>query len=298
MANVVLIGNQLTAFDCIEFDPALRWIDVMNDVAFLTMDLSAHGRRDLAFRFLDVYLQHSGDYAGLAVLRVYEVYRALVRASVAGLRRHSLGEHESGDPDYLTCAEALAIRNPRVAPRLLITHGVSGSGKSTLATELLEIAGAIRIRSDVERKRLFGLAPAQRSDHHGKDIYTPEATGATFERLAACARMALQAGHPVIVDAAFLRVDERRVFRTLAAELRVPFSILHCEAAEVRLRERVATRLDRGTDASEANLAVLAHQLSTYEPLDEAERAMALKVSTDEPLDVPSLLARWFAIAP
>ena len=75
LANAVLIGDEATAFDCIEFDPALRWIDVMSDVAFLTMDLKAHGRPDLAFGFLDAYLQRSGDYGGLRVLRFYEVYR-------------------------------------------------------------------------------------------------------------------------------------------------------------------------------------------------------------------------------
>jgi predicted kinase len=99
----------------------------------------------------------------------------------------------------------------------------------------------------------------------------------------------------VIVDAAFLRRDERRAFRALAVELRVPFSILHCQAAEVKLRQRVTNRLASGTDASEANLAVLERQLATQEPLDEEERVVALNVNTDEPPDVPSLLARWLA---
>lgn len=299
LCNVALIEDALTAFDCIEFDPALRWIDVMSDVAFLTMDLTAHGRPDLAFRFLDVYLQHTGDYAGLPVLRTYEVYRALVRAMVASLRAQApeaaLG---AAGPDYLACAEALASQITNPSPRLMITHGLSGSGKSTVAAELLALAGAIRIRSDVERKRLFGFSPVQRSAEHGIDIYTPEATRLTFERLAVYARSALQAGYPVIVDAAFLRRDERRVFRALAVELRVPFSILHCQASEGQLRQRVVTRLEGGTDASEANLAVVDRQLTTYEPLDEEERATALEVVTDQPLDAPSLLARWLALAP
>lgn len=298
LANVVLIDDHLTAFDCIEFDPALRWIDVMSDVAFLTMDLKAHGRKDLAFRFLDAYLQHSGDYAGLPVLRFYEVYRALVRALVCRLRvRAGADAAQSVEPDYLGCAVQLA-RTPGDAPRLMITHGMSGSGKSTMAAALLAAAGAIRIRSDVERKRLFGLAAQQRSAEQHAEIYTQDATQRTLARLAECARTALQAGYPVIVDAAFLRRDERLAFRALAAELRVPFSILRCRAAETQLRRRVVARDAEGRDASEATLAVLERQLATHEPLDPGECALALEVVTDAPVDTAALSARWLALSP
>src|SRR5437868_5511543 len=217
---------------------------------------------------------------------------------VACLRARTVGAGpQPVEPDYLACAEALAARNAGLAPRLMITHGLSGAGKSTIAAELLAVAGALRIRSDVERKRLFGLAPLQRSTEQAVDIYTPEATRRTFERLAACARTALEAGYPVIVDAAFLRRDERMAFRALAAELRVPFSILHCQATEAQLRQRVKARRAGGTDASEANLAVLERQLATHEALDGEERAMTLDVATEEPLDVASLLDRWLARA-
>ena len=295
LANVVLLDQHLSAFDCIEFDAALRWIDVMSDVAFLTMDVKAHGRADLAFRFLDAYLQHSGDYAGVPVLRFYEVYRALVRALVCRLRaRTGADDSEPGEPDYLACAAELA-RTVGAAPRLMITHGFSGSGKSTLAAALLSEAGAIRIRSDVERKRLFGLAALQRSAARQAEIYSQEATRRTFARLAECARTALQAGCPVIVDAAFLRRDERLAFRALAAQLRVPFSILDCQAPEALLRRRVAARESQGNDASEATLAVLERQLASHEPLGQDERGFALEVATDEPVDSASLCARWLA---
>lgn len=297
LANVVLIEDHLTAFDCIEFDPALRWIDVMSDVAFLTMDLKAHGRRDLAFRFLDAYLQHSGDYAGVPVLRFYEVYRALVRAWVARLRGRAGAEvAQAIEPDYLACATRLA-RTSNSAPRLMVTHGLSGSGKSTMAAALLGAAGAIRIRSDVERKRLFGLGAHQRSVEQRAEIYTPDATQRTFARLAECARTALQAGYPVIVDAAFLRRDERLAFRALAAELRVPFSILRCRAGEAELRRRVAARDAEGRDASEATLEVLERQLATQEPLDPGECTVTLDVATDAPVDMAALSARWLAFS-
>lgn len=297
LSNLVQIDGELTAFDCIEFDPALRWIDGMSDLAFLTMDLKAHRRGDLAFRVLDAYLQESGDYDGVPVLRFYEVYRALVRAMVTRLRAKALDEGSTDpDPDYLRCAEALAAGQAG-RQGLLITHGLSGSGKSTVAARLLAAAQAIRIRSDVERKRLFGLAPLQQSTGLAMDIYTPDATRRTFERLAACTRTALAAGFPVIVDAAFLRRDERLAFRALATELRVPFTILHCQATDAQLRRRVAARSTGGTDASEADLAVLERQMAFQEPLTREESAVALEVATEEPLDIDALHARWLALA-
>ncbi len=290
LANVVLIDGEATAFDCIEFDPALRWIDVMSDVAFLAMDLKAHDRSDLAFRFLDAYLQRSGDYPGVRVLPLYEVYRAMVRGLVSRIRSAS----DDARPDYLAWAQRL-VQAAGGKARLLITHGLSGSGKSTVAGQLLEVAGAIRVRSDVERKRLHGLDALQQSAGQGLDIYTPEATRRTFERLKECARTALQAGYPVIVDAAFLRRTERERFKTLAAGLGVPFTILSCQATESQLRQRVADRNTVGNDPSEANIAVLERQLASHEPLDGNERAVALEVTTDEPVDVRALCARWLS---
>lgn len=286
LANAVKLGNEVVAFDCIEFDPALRWTDVMGDVAFLSMDLQAHGRSDLAFRFLDAYLQHSGDYAGVPVLRFQQVYRALVRALVGRLRA------APGGPDYLACAQRLA-QPAAGGARLLTTHGVSGSGKSSLAGRLLEVAGAVRVRSDVERKRLFGLAALQSSAGRTPDVYSALATQRTFERLRECAGHALQAGYPVIVDATFLRRAERQTFRDWAATLRVPFAILHCHAGEAVLRERVAARGAGGSDASEATLAVLEQQLARQEPLAQDEQGCVLEARTEAALDVAALWARW-----
>jgi aminoglycoside phosphotransferase family enzyme/predicted kinase len=293
LANAVRIGDDVTAFDCIEFDPALRWTDVMGDVAFLTMDLKAHGRADLAFGFLDDYLQRSGDYGGVAVLRFYEVYRALVRSLVASLRFERVGgSGHSARPDYLACAEVAAHKGAAVE-RLLITHGVSGTGKSTLARQLLVSGNAIRVRSDVERKRLFGMDALERPAGERTDIYTSDATRRTFERLLWCSRIALQAGYPVIVDAAFLQRDERQAFQMLAAELRVPFAILHCQARKSELRQRVLARNAGGQDASDADVAVLEQQLLFEEPLDADERAFMLDVATDEPVNLAALCASW-----
>lgn len=282
LANVVKVGDEVLAFDGMEFDPALRWIDVMSDVGFFAMDLQAHGRSDLAFRFLDAYLQRSGDYAGLPVLRFQQVYRALVRGLVGRLRTAAEG------PDYLACAQRLA--QSAGGARLLITHGLSGSGKSSLAGRLLEAAGAVRVRSDVERKRLFGLAALQASAGQSPSVYSAEATQRTFARLGECAGHALRAGYPVIVDATFLHRAERRTFQALAAELQLPFAILHCRASEAMLRQRVAAR---GGDASEATVAVLEQQLVHHESLQPDELAVTLEARTDGPVDVAALWARW-----
>ena len=237
-----------------------------------------------------MYLQRSGDYAGLPVLRFYEVYRALVRSLVGRLRARGAAERQCG-VDYLACAKRLSS-DPAGGPRLLITHGLSGSGKSTLAGELVALAGAIRIRSDVERKRLFGLTSLQKSTGP-LNIYDEDATRRTFARLAECARFALNAGYGVIVDAAFLRRNERQAFRALAASLHVPFAILDCTADEGELRRRVGARLGAGRDASEADLAVLERQIAFREPLDSQERSMAIGAATDGPLRPDLMVEQW-----
>lgn len=293
LANVVVLGEQVTAFDCIEFDPSLRWIDVQSDIAFPFMDLIACGRPELAYRFLDAWLQRSGDYGGVAVLRFNAVYRALVRALVAAIRRSQ--SFTADGPDYLALAARLAgDRNPR----LLITHGLSGSGKSYVAQQLLERAGAIRIRSDVERKRLFGLGALDASATRiPGGIYGTGATRRTFDRLRELADRLLDAGWPVIVDAAFLRASERAAFAALAHERGVPFAILHCHAEPKLLRERVQARQSAAADPSEADLAVLERQLADHDPLSEAERAYTIDVDTSRKTDVHGVAGRWFADA-
>lgn len=310
LANAVALGEEVTAFDCIEFDPDLRWIDVQSEVAFLAMDLMAHARSDLAFRFLDAWLARSGDYEGVTALRYYLVYRALVRAMVAAIRA---GQQAAGGaptttpadapaaaptaaPDYLALADRLARLGD---PRLLITHGLSGSGKSHLAARLLEQAGALRLRSDVERKRLFGLRPLARSrSGPGDGIYRPEDSERTYARLLALATIALDAGWPVIVDAAFLRASERDAFRAAARERGLPFTILHCRAEAGLLRERIRAREQRGGDPSEAGLAVLERQLAGHDPLRDDERPLAIEVDTGRPVDVGALAEDWARRAP
>ena len=256
--NVVSLDGGVAAFDCIEFDPALRWIDVLDDIAFPVMDLSAHGRRDLAFRLLNQWLDRTGDHAALPALRFSIVYRALVRAQVEHLRGPG---HEAAARRYLETA--LSCLQPG-QPRLFITHGLPGSGKTFESQRVLEREGAIRLRSDVERKRLFGLGMLEDSRAKRLDLYNQDTTAQTYRQLFGAARLALQAGYPVILDAAFLRRSERAQALALARELGVLFSIVDCNAPPHVLRERL---LSRQGDASEAGAAVLDLLSTTAEPL-------------------------------
>ncbi|MEP6587867.1 MAG: AAA family ATPase [Polaromonas sp.] len=260
--NVLSLEGSVAAFDGIEFDPALRWIDVIDDIAFPVMDFSARGRRDLAFRLLNGWLDRSGDHAALPALRFAVVYRALVRAQVAQLRGAG---NESAARRYLETALSWTQRGQ---PRLFITHGLPGSGKTFESQRVLEQEGAIRLRSDVERKRLFGLGMLEDSRARGLDLYNQETSARTYAHLFRAARLALQAGYPVILDAAFLRRAERTQALALARELDVPFSIIDCDAPPHVLRERLLAR--RG-DASEANVAVLDQLRRAAEPLTQEE---------------------------
>ncbi len=288
LANMALLAERIEVFDCIEFNPELRWVDVMSEVAFTVMDLEDRGRRDLANRFLNGYLEASGDYGGLAVLRFYRVYRAMVRAKVAAIR---LAQGELSDQEragaLAQCREYLALAKEFTRPghpALLITHGPSGAGKTTLTTPLVQALGAIRLRSDVERKRLFGHAPGARTDSGiGQGIYGPEADDRTYARLAELAENVVGAGYAAIVDATFLKRQRRAAFRQLARRCGTPFGILDFRAPREELLERVSARQKAGRDASEAGVEVLERQQATEEPLEAEELPETIVIDSTRP---------------
>lgn len=290
LRNIIWWKDQVVPFDCIEFNPSLRWIDVMSELAFLLMDLDDHGLPGMATRLLNAYLEHSGDFGGLELLRLYQGYRAMVRAKVECLRLTQLDRVDQSTAKALEGYLELAAGYARpLRASLVITHGLSGSGKTTVAQRLLEATPLLRLRSDVERKRLFGLSPLETSDSSaGAGIYSSEATRRTYERLARLARPLLKQGWPVLVDATFLARADRDRFRALAEDCDVPFAIMHCEADPAVQRQRVA---DRRGDASEADLHILDRQLQRQEPLAEAEQAVTIVVDTTGPPDLEGLRA-------
>lgn len=300
LGNIARFDGELTTFDCIEFNDAMRWIDVMSEVAFTAMDLRHRRRADLAHRFLNAYLQITGDYDGLTVLRFYLVYRAMVRAKVAVLRA---GQVDTGEAkiallgEYRSHVELAGHYARSARGAIVITHGVSGCGKTTRSQALLELCGAVRIRTDVERKRMNRVDTAQPNPSGVEaGLYAAEMTARTYAVALVHARIVATAGYIAIVDAAFLKRRQRDLFRSLAAELHVPFVVVAFSASEATLRQRIVDRLRSGDDASDATLAVLEHQLRTREPLAASELADAMSYDADAPLAQPASPEHWRAV--
>ncbi|SOE97310.1 hypothetical protein SAMN05414139_10416 [Burkholderia sp. D7] len=274
--NLVQTGRDVLVFDCIAFSEPLRWIDVMNDVAFLVMDLQAHGRPDLAARFLNRWLFLTGDFSGLRVLRLYVVYRALVRTLVETLKARG-NNSAQGTRRYLDCAmEAIQPRHPL----LLLCHGFSGSGKSVASAELAPLIGAVLISSDTERKRDRPFQPAE-GEPLSRTAYTRAAIDAHYNTLRTLARQVIEGGYSVIVDASFLRDDHRRSFFELAHALSVPVQILDFHASSTSLFRRIRERKADPHRLTDADEQVLVKQLANEDPLLPDECAQTLFFDTD-----------------
>jgi aminoglycoside phosphotransferase family enzyme/predicted kinase len=293
LENLLMHDTQILAFDALEFDARLRETDVISEASFLTMDLAAHGRADLGYDFLTAYLETSGDYDGLDVLRFYAVHLALVRTKVRALKaaQKSAPPGRSALAPYLETARDFVARR---TPLLVITHGLSGSGKTHVTQALIGGLRALRVRSDLERKRMHGLdATARSGSAVGSGLYDSGSTARTYARLADVATAAMRNGFDAIVDATFLRRTEREALSRIAKQHNARFVILDCVAPEEVLRRRIAARATESRDASEASLAVLDHQLSEQDPLGADEQRATIRVPTDAPLDVSKLLAAF-----
>jgi len=279
LANLFAWEGRIYPFDCLEFNPDLRWIDQASDIAFLVMDLMARGRTDLAYIFLNTWLEESGDYGGLAVLRFYLVYRSMVRLKVAAIQTRLLhedaqGEHAIKARLYLDLARHLMDRPAH--PCLVIMHGLSGSGKTHASNGLVHAMPAIRLRSDLERKRLHGLS---RHHHQTSGIdtgpYSAAGTEATYGKILADCETGLKAGFNMVADATFGRRRWRSRFIDMAREIGAKPSIMACSAPLETLRHRIRERKAGGQDESDATLEVLERQLANFEPLDPDEHLLA-----------------------
>ena len=298
LGNMAIIDGEVRLFDCIEFNADFRIVDSIAEVALLDMDLNARGHPGESHRLLMDYLEYRDDFEGLALLDLYRVYFALVRAKVALL------QHSTDDPALLdTKAYGEARHYLEIAYRycqphqrfLAITYGISGSGKSTIAGKLVEASGAVRIRSDVERKRLFGLAPEEPSEpRDNATLYSSEMSRKTFKRLARLAETILDAGFPVIVDGTFLHRHARNDFQDLAQRLEVAFVIIHCVADQGKIRDRLKARESDGRSVSEAGIAIMEQQLDQLEPLSEQELQLATEVNSEaDPDQIWRSLQKW-----
>lgn len=286
LGNVCLFEGRVTVFDGIDFSASLRTIDVMNDLAFLLMDLHAKGAPALAWRALNRYLDATGDHAGLPLLAMCMVWRALVRFKVARLK--DVADTEATPGGQAELALCLRLMQPP-SPGLVLMHGVSGCGKTAVSQGLLGVWGAVRLRSDVERQR---MASSGR--------YTPAQVAAVYARLHTLAEAALRAGQRVILDATCLDAAQRQAAIAIAERLGCPWAIVHVQAPWAVMRERIAARRLTG-DASEADEAVLAQQWAQHgdgwDGLSAQEQAHALRCDTTLPLSHWSRAEAWSGLA-
>lgn len=278
--NICYWQDELLLFDCIEFNEPFRFVDVMFDIAYIIMDLTVQGRRDLAASFLSHYVECTGDWEGLQVLPLYVSRQSYVRAKVTSFL---LGD-PSIDEATKQAAAAKAAKYYTLAwsymqpqpGRLLVMSGLSGSGKTTVAKELSRQLGAIHIRSDAVRKHLAGVPLQARGDD---SLYTPEMSQQTYERLTELGGTLAHQGYTVILDAKFDRVATRKLAIAQAESHNVPFTVVHCQAPTGVLEQRVR---DRRGDIADATVAVLAQQ--TLEPFTAAEEKAVQTVDTTQPL--------------
>lgn len=296
LGNLVRLSGRIVAFDALEFDPALRWTDVLYEAAFLLMDLAVRGRRAEGFRFLNAWLQGRGDYDGLPLLPLYLGTRALVRAKVRLLQT---GSADAQAPSAEALLRYAADPLGGLRPRLVLMCGVSGSGKSWLAERLAPRLGAVHARSDVERKRLAGLpALARTGSAPGGGLYDKAAGDATYARLGEIVGRSLAAGLPVIADATNLTPERRAPLIEVARRAGAAAVIVRCRGAREVIEARIRERDRIGRDPSEADERILASQLESQRPPASGEADALIEVGEVDPGDIDALATRIEAVAP
>jgi aminoglycoside phosphotransferase family enzyme/predicted kinase len=267
--------DPIRIFDCIEFNERFRIQDVVEEVAFLAMDLEFHGYAPFARAFVAAYVEASGDHELLELLAFFESYRAYVRAKVTSFAVDDPHIPEEAKEQlrvtasryYELAAHFAAASNPQ---RLLVTCGLTGSGKSTLARRLAELYALQVVRSDVVRKELLGLSPEERRHvpfDHGE--YAPSVTERTYGAMLERAAPLLRAGQSVILDGCFIRRSQRRNARKLARRLGVPFLLLECRTSEEVIRKRLERRVQKNGGISDGRWEIYHGQLAEFEPPEE-----------------------------
>jgi uncharacterized protein len=283
---IVPAHGDVYVYDCVEFSPDLRNIDVGSDLSFLIMDLGRLGADDVASRLLAEYRRSGGDPGDDSLIAFLASFRAWVRAKVACLaardaaRDDSERERSEGEARELLRLGHRFAWSAR-APLVLVICGVAASGKSTLATELGAASGWSQVSSDLTRKRLAGVPPTARADPR---YYSSEFTERTYREMGKSARRSLEQGTGVIVDATFHRRDERDAFR---AGLGHPFPRLlfvECRAPAEVLAARVDTRTSKPDRVSDADQAIIEQQLDELEPLQEVPRRQRIQLTTEAPV--------------
>ena len=289
LSNLARLEDGITAFDCLEFDEGLRNIDFWCDSGFLFMDCCVRDRKDLAYAFVDGYLDVSGDYEGAQLLPMFASYRSVVRAKVAALRHEQSGAAGDRARVDLHLRWSQEWQN-RPTGKLWVMCGLSGSGKSYWAEQLLPQLPGVRLRSDVLRKTQHGLDPLQSSGSGvGEGLYRPQSSAQVYDTLAQHALALLELGENVIVDAACLHRAQRQLFYEAARSIGANVDLLFCTAEQALLRERIRKRQSAHKDPSEADLAVLDWQLENFAAPTADEPVITIDTAD---MSLPRLLAK------
>ncbi len=283
---IVPAHGDVYVYDCLEFNPDLRNIDVASDLSFLIMDLARLGADDVASRLLAQYRRSGGDAGDDSLITFFASFRAWVRAKVACLaaldaaRDDSERTRSEGEArEFLRLGHRFAW-SARV-PLVLAICGVAGSGKSTLAGELGDASGWPRVSSDLTRKRLAGVSPTARADPRH---YTSEFTERTYREVGRSARRLLEQGTGVIVDATFHRHYERDAFRAGFGHPDARLRFAECRASAEKLAARVDIRTSMPKRVSDADQAIVERQLDEFEPLHEVPPRQHIQLTTDAPV--------------
>ncbi len=304
LRNICLWEGKIFLFDCIEFNEPFRFVDVMYDVSYAVMDTDARHRPDLGNAYLNTYLEETGDWEGLKVLPIYLNRQAYVRAKVTSF----LLEDPTASEDVKAEAFNSAAQYYRLAwaytlpkqGQLFLMSGLSGSGKSTVARYLARQQGAIHIRSDAVRKHLAGIPLRERG---GPEVYTPDMTAKTYQRLVQLGTELAREGYAVILDAKFDRQELRGMAIEQAQKQGIPVRILHCYAPEAILRERLQRRASSQTrqdsdwlaqtrwivgdqrysaDIADATADMLSQQQAHWQDFSESERSFLKVLDTSQ----------------
>jgi len=285
LRNICRWHDKTQLFDCIEFNEPFRFVDVMYDLAFAVMDLEARGGKDFANRFLNTYVEQTGDWEGLQVLPMYLSRQAYVRAKVTSFL---LDDPTISSEDRIAAAQtagdyyhqAWAYTRTASVGRLIMLSGLSGVGKSTLGKRIALAVGGVHLRSDAVRKHLGGISLSSKGDD---SLYTPEMTAKTYQRVLELASKLTAQGLTVILDAKYDRVSLRTAVADLAADRGIPLQMIHCTAPADVLRDRLARRTG---DIADATVDLLASQQAAWEDFTRAERDLTIVVDTTEDLSI------------
>jgi predicted kinase len=274
----------------VEFNRRIRLVDVARDVGFLAMDLDYRDAPRFGETFVDRYVQVSGDEEMREIIDFYRSYNACVRGKVDGFRL-SQPEVPAAEKRQARAAARryfqLACRYAESLPPalLIITCGLAGAGKSTVARSVARAAGAEIISSDFVRKELLGVAPGERHfDEYGKGLYAAGLRERTYEAMFERARPLLMAGRSVVLDASFIRRDQRRRAARVARETGAQYACVEVMARPSEVRRRLDARLRRGVSASDGRWEIYVGQQRQFQRPTEVPPERRLVVDSEKPV--------------